>query len=176
MGLAAGVLLAVWGGPCAARGVGPQRNVYGNPASEALQQRCTIPGTSSTIRLYRGGGGATVANGFTLTEQTAGGRERQIWFSDSRPTVFAIACSPGALAVTLGDAATRRTVAFTAAEVHGEMVARPVVIWRGEESRQPRASYGRSSFALGERVFGVPALFGGLALAAWGAAGTRRRA
>ena len=174
--LVAGAVLAVSGESCAGRGMGPQRNVYGNPADEEIAERCTIPGTGSTIRLYHGGGGATVASWSTVTEQTRGGPERQFWFSYSRPTVFEIECRPGTLELTLGDTTDRRAVTFTAAQIRGELVPRPVIVWRGEQrERIARETYGAPSFAALQAGFGFPMMFAGLIVAAWGAAGVRRR-
>src|SRR5688500_4068519 len=70
----------------------PGRNQYGNPSMEEEQSSCTLA-NGQVLRLYKGGGGATVDYWYTVTAE--GGlfeREKQIVFAYSSPALSSLSC------------------------------------------------------------------------------------
>jgi hypothetical protein len=70
----------------------PGRNMYGNPSMEEEQSSCSL-GNGQVLRLYKGGGDATVDFWYTVTEE--GGlfeRGKQIVFSHGSPILSSLSC------------------------------------------------------------------------------------
>jgi hypothetical protein len=169
-GLVLGLTMALAGGACARQAAAPARDaVAGNPAMETLLQRCTVPGTSTTIRLYRGNGGATTAFWYSLTRERPGSRETEFWSSYGTPVVTGIACRAGGVEL-IGERASA-VATLTADAIERDLVPRPLVYWRGEPRRVSR---GDARGAWGDRAqlaVAVPAFALGLALAAFSGVG-----
>jgi hypothetical protein len=76
-------------------GGGHGRNVFGRPEDDHLMSRCTT-GHGTNIALYvNTGGGAAVGTSFSVTaERKPDLAERQILYSDYRPSFSALTCQP----------------------------------------------------------------------------------
>ncbi|MDH5669282.1 MAG: hypothetical protein OEY86_14855 [Nitrospira sp.] len=104
----------------------PDRNSYGDPSMEELQQSCTTP-DGTIVRLYVGNGGATTAFWYTVTA-TSGflSREKQIIFSYSSPDFSSVTCTKEAVVV----ASSRGNIALGVPELTA-LRANPRVYHRG---------------------------------------------
>lgn len=70
----------------------PGRNQFGNPSMEEEQSSCTLA-NGQVLRLYKGGGGATVDYWYTATaEGSLFEREKQIVFAYSSPVLSSLSC------------------------------------------------------------------------------------
>lgn len=110
----------------------PGRNVFGNPAMEDMEQSCRVPNTRAIVRMYTGSGGATTATWYSVTfEEGLLGRERQIFYTYSSPSITSVAChSEGVTVSTSGG-----TFNYSLEQIRSQLRREPVGFWRGRREK-----------------------------------------
>jgi hypothetical protein len=110
----------------------PGRNVIGNPWVESEIAVCSLPGDAGTIRLYKGGGGATVASWCSVTYEAGGwfSHEHQIYCTTD---VISGIKSEGDSIVLSGTFShtSKPTFALSLYRIKAELVERPLIDYRG---------------------------------------------
>ena len=112
----------------------PGRNAQGNPGMEVEIDRCTTP-SGTTLRLYKGNGGATTSYWYTLTSEPGlFSREKQIVFSYGSPEFISVSCTNDQI-ILVGP---KTIIRFGKSEM-AAMRERPMSYW---QSQQKNASLG----------------------------------
>ena len=136
------------------------RNAFGNPNDETLKQTCTLPNSSSVMRLYEGAGGIMVAFWYTVTLEEPNASERQVFYTFGHPSIKSLTCSDRTLAINLNDI-QEKPRSFKIEELRA-MRTQPKGIYNGKNEQRSQSSsfvniarwtFGTISF-LGSGLFG----------------------
>ncbi|MBN1316005.1 MAG: hypothetical protein JXA42_11070 [Anaerolineales bacterium] len=112
----------------------PGRNGYGNPIFEQLIDECTIPGTESFVRMYRGNGGAMVGFCYSVTWQESRlSREKQFFYTNSYPTIRSISCQMNSVEIMLDSPDNIKTI--TISKIRSELVKKPIGLVYNKEKQ-----------------------------------------
>ena len=139
----------------------PSRNIIGDPSLETLKQSCTIPNSSSQIKLYEGSGDRDALYWYTVTLEEPNQPERQVYFTYGFPEITAISCENQAISITL-ESPNNRLRRFTLDELRA-LRNQP----KGFDNRIPEHStleqqrIKTPEHQIVRRIFGMLCLLGG---------------
>ncbi|MGQ4647474.1 hypothetical protein [Lyngbya aestuarii] len=124
------LILAIWG----IKLLLSERNVFGNPQLETLMAQCQIPSTETetTIRLYEGNGGATVAYSYSVTFfEGKFFREKQFFYTYGFPVIKSIDCHNDRVSIFTDE----ETFDFTLEQIKSKLIHQPIGFYKGQQQK-----------------------------------------
>ena len=127
------IALAIFLSVIAFRILGPNRNWFGNPASERIITNCLVPDSEAVVRLYRGYHSSITGRDWTsVTYQPTGERpEKQFFYSYGAPFITEIQCNEESVYLGFGSNYDL-SFEFPLTEIETKLTRRPRGLRYGE--------------------------------------------